>query len=65
LRADRTAFDLEERIAGDTLDGDLSLDSIRSPLETARDEGKKRVNEYVSNRAPRYRPVLSSVKHWV
>lgn len=70
VRADRTDFDLPERVPGDALLDDLSLDDIRvrvfeevaktlaEPLAVARDEGKTRVNDFVSNRAPRYRPVL-------
>lgn len=71
VRADRTAFDISERRADSTLEDDISLEDIRSgvlqeverlladSLAAARDEGKARVNEFVSNRAPRYRPVLS------
>lgn len=74
VRADRTAFDISDRVAGTTLEGDISLDDIRSAvlnevekilaesLATARDEGKNRVNEFVSNQAPRYRPVLSRLE---
>ena len=74
VRADRTSFDIDERISEATLDDDISLDDIRSgvlreverllanPLATARDEGRARVNEFVSNRAPRYRPVLSRLE---
>lgn len=74
VRADRTAFDIDERMPGATLDDDISLDDIRSgvleeverllsvPLTAARDEGKTRVNDFVSNRAPRYRPVLSRLE---
>ena len=71
VRADRTAFDIAERASGSTLDDSISLDDIRTgvlheiekllsdSLAAAREEGKARVNEFVSNRAPRYRPVLS------
>ena len=74
VRADRTAFDIAERVPGATLVEDLSLDDIRegvlkeverilaTPLSAAREEGKARVNEFVSNRAPRYRPVLSRLE---
>lgn len=75
VRADRTAFDLDERVAGETLADDVSMEDIRSgvlaeverllsaPLTKARDEGKTRVNEFVSNRAPRYRPVLARLEN--
>ncbi len=71
VRADRTAFDISERIPGATLDDDISIEDIRTgvlhaieelladSLTAAREEGKARVSEFVSNRAPRYRPVLA------
>jgi hypothetical protein len=74
VRSDRTAFDIADRVAGATLDDDLSLDDIRAsvmetielllstPLATAREEGKARVNDFVSHRAPRYRPVLARME---
>ncbi|WP_406635620.1 ATP-binding protein [Amycolatopsis sp. WGS_07] len=74
VRADRTAFDISERVAGATLTDDISLDDIRAgvldevekilaaPLIAARDEGKARVNAFVSNHAPRYRPVLARLE---
>lgn len=74
VRADRTAFDIAERTLGSTLDGNPSLEDIRTAvldeveqllsesLTAAREEGKARVTEFVSNRAPRYRPVLSRLE---
>lgn len=74
VRADRTAFDLSDRIAGQPLIDDLSLDDIReavleevrkilkAPLESAREQGKKRVHEFVTKRAPRYRPLLAKIE---
>jgi hypothetical protein len=74
VRADRTAFDIAERVPGATLIEDVSLDDIREgvlkeverilagPLSAAREEGKARVHAFVSNRAPRYRPVLSRLE---
>jgi hypothetical protein len=74
VRADRTAFDISDRIPGATLDDDISAEDIRSgvlsaigellsdALTAARDEGKARVSEFVSNRAPRYRPVLARLE---
>lgn len=71
VRADRTAFDISERIPGATLEDDISIEDIRTgvlhaieelladSLTAAREEGKARVSEFVSNRAPRYRPVLA------
>ncbi|MEV8148486.1 ATP-binding protein [Arthrobacter sp. NPDC080073] len=74
VRADRTAFDISDRIAGQPLIDDLSLDDIReavleevrtilkAPLESAREQGKKRVHEFVTKRAPRYRPLLAKIE---
>lgn len=74
VRSDRTAFDISDRIAGEPLVDDLSLDDIREavleevgkilkdPLETAREQGKQRVHDFVSKRAPRYRPVLAKIE---
>ncbi|MGV9334088.1 ATP-binding protein [Nocardia sp. NPDC003726] len=74
VRADRTAFDINERLADPTLEDDISLEDIRSgvlqeveqlladSLAAARDAGKLRVLEFVSNHAPRYRPVLSRLE---
>jgi hypothetical protein len=71
VRADRTAFDIAERALGSTLDGSISLDDIRTAvlneveqllsesLTAAREEGRARVSAFVSNHAPRYRPVLA------
>lgn len=74
VRSDRTAFDIPERVAGESLIDDLSLDDIREgvlkevgkilaePLSEAREKGKQRVHEFVSKRAPRYRPVLAKIE---
>jgi len=35
---------------------------LRRALSAAREEGKARVNDFVSNRSPRYRPVLSRLE---
>lgn len=74
VRADRTAFEIIDRIAGQPLVDDLSLDDIREvvleeigkilkdPLKSARDQGKQRVHDFVTKRAPRYRPVLAKIE---
>lgn len=74
VRADRTDFAISDRVAGSSEEDDLSRDNIRSKvfediervlapsLATAREAGKQRVNEFVSTRAPRYRPVLSRLQ---
>lgn len=74
VRSDRTAFDISDRIAGQSLVDDLSLDDIREavldevakilkdPLESAEEQGKQRVHDFVTKRAPRYRPVLAKIE---
>lgn len=74
VRSDRTAFDISDRIPGQPLIDDLSLDDIREavleevarilkdPLESAREQGKQRVHDFVTKRAPRYRPVLAKIE---
>ncbi|WP_260508799.1 ATP-binding protein [Mycolicibacterium farcinogenes] len=74
VRADRTAFDLGENSTEVESTDDISLEDIRSavlkeiarllskPLATARDEGRSRVAEFVSTRAPRYRPILTRLE---
>ncbi|MFI1110939.1 ATP-binding protein [Streptomyces physcomitrii] len=74
VRADRTAFDISEQTPSAPLIEDVSMDDIREsalkeverilagPLSAAREEGRARVHEFVSNRAPRYRPVLSRLE---
>lgn len=74
VRSDRTAFDISDRIPGQPLVDDLSLDEIREavleevarilkdPLESAREQGKQRVHDFVTKRAPRYRPVLAKIE---
>lgn len=74
VRADRTAFDLAERPPGSALDESLSLNEIRAAvlqeieqllsesLRAAREAGRARVSDFVSNQAPRYRPVLARLE---
>lgn len=74
VRADRTAFDIDESIEGESIDGEITLDDVRKAvlveiealladaLAAARDEGRMRVNDYVSKRAPRYRPLLKRME---
>ncbi|MCJ0894101.1 hypothetical protein [Rhodococcus sp. ARC_M5] len=74
VRADRTAFDIDETIDGEAIEGEITLNDVRTAvldevkvllagaLATAQDEGKLRINHYVSNRAPRYRPLLKRME---
>ncbi|WP_454729445.1 ATP-binding protein [Cellulosimicrobium protaetiae] len=74
VRSDRTAFDLSERVPGQSMTHELSFEDIRTgvlneverilkePLSVAREEGKARVHDFVSTTAPRYRPVLARLE---
>lgn len=74
VRSDRTAFDISDRIPGQPLVDDLSLDDIREvvleevakilkdPLQSAREQSRQRVHDFVTTRAPRYRPVLGRLE---
>lgn len=74
VRADRTAFDISDRVPGETLESNIALDDIRTAvlaeierilansLASAREEGRSRVNDFVSRQAPRYRPVLARLE---
>lgn len=74
VRSDRTAFDIADHFDGEPLIDDLALEEIRvavfneienilkEPLDSARNQGKQRVHDFVSTRAPRYRPVLAKIE---
>ncbi|MCH7229701.1 hypothetical protein L0U85_02325 [Glycomyces sp. L485] len=75
VRADRVAFDIvDESASGMFAANEIALEDIRrgvleeveklldAPLQAAREESKERVNNFVSRRAPRYRPVLSRLE---
>ncbi|MFP1154635.1 ATP-binding protein [Mycobacterium sherrisii] len=74
VRSDRTAFDIADHFDGEPLIDDLALEDIRvaifneigkilkEPLDSARTQGKQRVHDFVSTRAPRYRPVLAKIE---
>lgn len=74
VRSDRTAFDIADHFDGELLIDDLALEDIRvavfneigkilkEPLDSARAQGKQRVHDFVSTRAPRYRPVLAKIE---
>ena len=73
VRAERTSFDLEEESLDLLESVELSKKEIREAvlvraahylseyLEEKRRQGKERVSEFVSNRAPRYRPILNHI----
>ncbi len=74
VRADRTDFDITDQLNDPTLTEEITREDIRSAvrreietllsdaLAKARDEGRQRVNAFVSDRAPRYRPVLARIE---
>ena len=74
VRSDRTEFDLPERVAGESLIKELSLDDIRqrvfkeishdlaAPLATALQAGRERLQEFVSKKAPKYRPLINRIQ---
>lgn len=74
VRSDRTAFDITDSNEGDMMEDEVTLDDVRKAvfaeiavmladeLAAAREEGKSRVNDYVSRRSPRYRPLLKRME---
>lgn len=76
VRADRTEFDLPERVPGEPLIDEPSLDDIRkavlaeiakslaTPLEAAQKEAQQRIHDFISTRAPRYRPLLKRIQKY-
>lgn len=72
-RAERTGFDIMEDVNGIFAKTEISLNEIRNTviekasdhlsgyLEENRKMGKNRVEDFVSKRAPRYRPILSRI----
>lgn len=73
VRAERTGFDLEEKIEGLFSKTEISLRDIRDEVLVSVKRhlsdylvinvqaGKLRVDEFVSNKAPRYRPILNHI----
>ncbi|WP_461171285.1 hypothetical protein [Trueperella pyogenes] len=74
VRSDRTDFDLPERVTGDTLIDEPSLDDIKKgvfaeiarslaePLASAQQAGLERMQRYVSTKAPKYRPLIKRIE---
>lgn len=74
VRSDRTDFDLSERVTGDTLIDEPSLDDIKKgvfaeiarslaePLASAQQAGLERMQRYVSTKAPKYRPLIKRIE---
>lgn len=74
VRADRTEFDLPEHVPGEPLIDDPSLDDIRKgvfseisrvlagPLEYAQKKAQERIHDFVSTKAPKYRPLINRIE---
>ena len=74
VRADRTDFDLPERMAGDALLDEPTLEDIRAgvlrevsksladPLASAKVASKERIHKYVSTKGPKYRPLINRIE---
>lgn len=73
VRPERTGFDLLENVEGSVLEGEISLDDIRTAvadcakvqlaehLAANLDRAKARVEKFVTQRAPRYRPIIKRI----
>jgi len=73
VRPERTDFDFEEDIGGMFSEDELTLQEIRqsvlekaeaflgSHLEQNKIAGRKRVDDFVAKKAPRYRPILTRI----
>ena len=73
VRSERTSFDIDEDVDGLFSNTEVSLNDIRARvLESSREylkdyleenveAGKMRVDKFVSEKAPRYRPILSRI----
>lgn len=74
VRSDRTEFDLPERVPGEALIDEPSLDDIRQgvfaeisrslagPLASAQQAGRERIQQFVSAKAPKYRPLINKIE---
>jgi hypothetical protein len=73
VRSERTAFEIPDVNEGDLYEDEPSMSDIRkavleaaerylrSSLTEAREAGRARVERYVNNKAPRYRPILRHI----
>lgn len=73
VRSERTSFDIDEKPMQLFAETEISLEDIREAVTTRaadhlseylnanRERGKERLQNFVSHRAPRYRPILSRV----
>ncbi len=73
VRSERTGFDIEDNIDGLFVETQISFNNIRDTvIEKAADhladflhenkrKGRERVDSFVTNKAPRYRPILSRI----
>lgn len=73
VRSERTGFDLEDDVEGLLYETDLSLRDIKNAaiekisayldvyLDNNKKVGRERLEKFVSQKAPRYRPILSRI----
>lgn len=73
VRSERTGFDIDEDVSGLFEDSLISFDEIRDAiieraahhlsdyLHESKRKGRERVDAFVSEKAPRYRPILSRI----
>ena len=73
VRSERTGFDIEENVEGLFAGEEISLQNIRDgifpkikdflseSLQVNVEAGKRRVEEFVANEAPKYRPILKRI----
>jgi len=73
VRSERTSFDIDEDVEGLFAETEISLKNIRDQvlaqskkylkeyLTSNIEAGKNRVNDFVSEKAPRYRPIISHI----
>ncbi|WES63919.1 hypothetical protein P0L94_15805 [Microbacter sp. GSS18] len=74
VRADRTDFDLPDRMPGEALLDEPTLDDIRAgvlyevsnalaePLASAQVASKERINHFVSTKGPKYRSLMKRIE---
>jgi len=73
VRSERTGFDIDEQVNGLFSKSEISLadinegvlasvsDYLSKYLDENKKQGRERINDFVSNRAPRYRPILNKI----
>ncbi|MBP1325485.1 hypothetical protein JOF28_000717 [Leucobacter exalbidus] len=74
VRADRTDFDLPDRLPGEAILNEPTLNDIRTgvlkevaktlaePLASAQTASKERINHFVSTKGPKFRPLMKRIE---